>query len=88
MGLLLSERAALQPLQAVEGCGYRELADDRQMLEHRAGPWLEDSPLLGTLLQVRRRACWKRRRRVAAGEGAVPGRRHAAFLYGAGLIHH
>jgi hypothetical protein len=52
----ISDRTALQPLQGVEG--YRELADGRQMLEHRAGPWLEESPLLGTLLQVLQRAGW------------------------------
>jgi len=47
-----SRRRALAPLLPVEGCGFRELTDDRQLFEYRCGPWLTESPLLDSLLQV------------------------------------
>lgn len=39
-------RAALAPLQPADDVGHRLLEGDREVLEHRSGPWLrEDKPL-------------------------------------------
>ncbi|KAL4448179.1 hypothetical protein ABPG75_005398 [Micractinium tetrahymenae] len=46
------DKRATAPLQPVEGCGYRELTGDRELMEYRAGPWLCDAPVLPPLLQA------------------------------------
>lgn len=38
--------------------GYRALTDERELLEHRVGPWLRDDAPLPALAAVSRRAGW------------------------------
>lgn len=50
------DKAALRPPQLRDGVGYRALTDERELLEHRVGPWLRDDAPLPALAAVSRRA--------------------------------
>lgn len=49
----LCEKAAVRPVQPRVGVGYEQLADQRELFEHRVGPWLRQDVPLPPLTAVR-----------------------------------